>query len=103
MGVTICHLINSLHKLQCTEDAACHRTWVTGLFRLQHRALPALVFAPAGRGLGPERGSHRGYSLIVGVSKKPGKYRETRTVSKPAERGLVSAMYLIHGNIIASP
>ena len=42
-------------SLQYTEDVACHRTWVTGLFRLQHRVLPVLVFAPSGRGLGLEK------------------------------------------------
>jgi hypothetical protein len=42
--------------LQYTEDVACHQTWATDLFRLQHRVLPALAFAPAGRGLGLEKG-----------------------------------------------
>ena len=42
--------------LQYTEDVACHRMRVTGLFLLQHRALPVLAFVPAGRGLAPERG-----------------------------------------------
>ena len=44
-------------ELQCTEDAACHRRWATGLFRLQNRALRAPVFVHLGRGLGPGRGS----------------------------------------------
>src|ERR1700733_41940 len=43
-------------ELRCTEDAACHRTWVTGLVRLQHRALLAPVFAHVGRALAPGRG-----------------------------------------------
>jgi hypothetical protein len=41
--------------LRCTEGAACHRTWATGLFRLLCRVPPALVFSLAGRELGPER------------------------------------------------
>ena len=39
------------------EDAAYHRTWATGLYRLQDRVLPALAFALAGRGLGPGKES----------------------------------------------
>ena len=44
-------------RLRCTEDAAYHRMWVAGLFQLQHRVLPGLVFAHAGKGLQLERGS----------------------------------------------
>ena len=43
--------------LQYTADVACHRTWVTGLYRLQHRVLSVLAFAPAGRELGLEKGN----------------------------------------------
>jgi hypothetical protein len=43
--------------LQYTADVACHQTRVTGLFRPQHRVLPALAFAPAGKGLGLEKGN----------------------------------------------
>ena len=41
--------------LECKEDAAYRRTSVTGLFQSQDRVLPALAFAPAERGLGPEK------------------------------------------------
>ena len=69
------------------EGAACHRMWVTCLFRLQHRVLPALVFAPVGRGLGPETGS----TLMIQSQRSESvrsmcDYLETRTVSEPAEK-----------------
>ena len=40
-----------------TEDAACRRTWVAGLFRPQNRALLAPVFAHPGRAQEPGRGN----------------------------------------------
>ena len=43
--------------LRCMEDAAYRRTWATGLYRLQDQLLPVLAFVPAGRGLGPGKGS----------------------------------------------
>jgi hypothetical protein len=81
-------------RLQCKEDVACHRMWETGLFRLQHQVLLALVFAPAGIGLGLERGSTSTIQSRMSESvRSMRKYIEIRTVSKPAERGLVNAMY----------
>jgi hypothetical protein len=72
--------------LQCTEGAACHRTWVIGLFRLQHRVPPAPVFVPAGRGLGLERGSASSLQSRMSESvSSMHDYLETRTVSEPAE------------------
>jgi hypothetical protein len=72
---------------RCTEDEACRQTWVTGLFQLQHQVPPALFFAPAGKGLGPERGNtSRIQSQVCEVSKKKRGCRETRTVSEPAEK-----------------
>ena len=73
-------------KLRCTEDAACHRTWVTGLFRLQHQVPPALVFAPAGKGQGQEKGSSSRIRSQVWELVRKKLIIETRTVSEPAEK-----------------
>jgi hypothetical protein len=68
------------------EDAACHRTWVACLFRLQDRVPLALFFAHAGKGRVPGRGStlmiqSRMSESVRGIRE----YIETRTVSEPAE------------------
>jgi hypothetical protein len=74
-------------RLQCKEGAACHRMWVTGLFRSQHQVLLALVFVPAGIGLGLERGSASTIQTRISESVRSlRKYIEIRTVSKPAEK-----------------
>jgi hypothetical protein len=74
-------------RLQCKEDAAYHRMWVIGLFQLQHQVLLALVFVPAGIGLGLERGSTSTIDTRMSESvRNMRKYIEIRTVSKPAEK-----------------
>jgi len=72
--------------LQCTEDVACHRTWVACLFQLQDRVPLALVFAHAGKGRVPGRGSTLMIQSQMSESVRSiREYLETRTVSEPAE------------------
>jgi hypothetical protein len=72
--------------LQRTEDAACHRTWVACLFQLQYRVPLALVFAHAGKGPVPGRGSSSMIQSRMSESvRNIREYLETRTVSEPAE------------------
>src|SRR6266566_517680 len=74
-------------RLQCKEDPAYHRMWVTGLFRLQHQVLLALVFVLVGIRLGLKRGSTSTIDTRMSESvKSMRKYIEIRTVSKPAEK-----------------
>ena len=85
-------------RLRCTEDVAYHRMWVAGLFQLQHRVLPALVFARVGKGLELERGSTSPIQSRMSESVRNIRdCLETRTDSEPAKRSLVSPMCLIHG------
>ena len=75
--------------LQCTGDAACHRTWEACLFRSQDQVPLALVFARAGKGRVPGRGSTSMIQSRMSESvSSVCEYVEIRTVSEPAENGV---------------
>jgi hypothetical protein len=88
-------------KLRRTEDVACHRTWVTGLFQLQHQVPPVLVFALAGIGLWLERGSASTIQSQLPESVRNVRdTREARTVSTPAEKRSCKCRHVLNPRIL---